>query len=123
MAAPKNNKNAEKWTYEEAKNVFEQALKKSNEKEYDFVGEIARDLGVDRKLFTYLSKKYEDLALTHDLILANLEANCFTHTKKGEINTAVGIVNLKSNYGWTDRVHQDNSGEVTLKQVTGMEIK
>ena len=75
-----------------------------NEKEYDFIGEIARDLNTYRVIFTYLVDKFPELKETHKRILSNLEANCFSHTKKGTINTAVGIVNLKSNYNWTDRV-------------------
>lgn len=99
-----NNKNAEKWTLEEAKDLFYNALELSTKKDYDFIGEVARDLGTYREIFVYLSNKFHELESVHKLILSNLEANCFSHTKKGEINTAVGIVNLKSNYKWTDRL-------------------
>ena len=105
--APKENTNAEKWTIEQANELFDKALDLSLQKEYDFIGEVARDLGTYRDIFTYLSKRFPELKDKHSLILSNLEANCFTHTKKGDINTAVGIVNLKSNYNWTDRQQTD----------------
>lgn len=111
MAAPEGNNNAEVWTEEKAKELFENALAKSTENEYDFIGEIARDLGTYREVFTYLSDKFNSLKNIHKQILSNLEANCFSHSKKGTINTAVGIVNLKSNYGWTDKTDVTTGGE------------
>lgn len=104
VGAPDGNNNAEVWNIEDATLLFNNALEKSVEKEYDFIGEIARDLKTYREIFTYLVDKFPELKETHKRILSNLEANCFSHTKKGTINTAVGIVNLKSNYNWTDRV-------------------
>jgi hypothetical protein len=107
MAAPDNNLNAEKWNIEDAKELFEKALEMSIDKEYDFIGEIARDLNTYRDIFTYLVDKFPELKTLHKRILSNLEANCFSHTKTNKINTAVGIVNLKSNYNWTDRQQTD----------------
>lgn len=111
MAAPINNKNAEQWTHEEAEKLFDEAIALSVNAEYDFIGEVARDLGTYRDIFTYLTGKYEDLENTYKIILSNLEANCFSHTKKGTIREATGIVNLKSNYKWTDRNHLEHTGK------------
>lgn len=105
--APINNKNAEQWTFEDAEELFEKAIVLSSDDEYDFIGEIARELGTYRKIFDYLSTKFEKLKVKHDIILSNLEANCFSHSKKGVIKEATAIVNLKSNYGWTDRIQTD----------------
>ena len=104
VGAPDGNNNAEVWTIQQATMLFDNALKMSVDKEYDFIGEIARDLNTYREIFVYLVDKFPTLKHTHNRILSNLEANCFSHTKKGTINTAVGIINLKSNYKWTDRV-------------------
>lgn len=128
VGAPENNTNAEKWTLEQATELFQNALIKSTEKQYDFIGEVARDLGVYRDLFGYLSDKFSELKPLHKLILSNLEANCFSHTKKGDINTAVGIVNLKSNHKWTDRVQNDHTTqgekiEFNLKNYTDEELR
>lgn len=113
MAAPDNNKNAEKWSIEQATDIFEKACALSIDDEYDFIGEIARDLKISRHTFTYLSDKFPELQQLYELILSNLEANCFKHTKKETINVATGIVNLKSNYKWTDRQQIDNTINVT----------
>lgn len=109
MAAPKGNKNAEQWTFEDAKDLFNSALELTKLDDYDFIGEIARDLGTYRAIFDYLSDKFPELQETHKRILSNLEANCFLHTKKETINVATGIVNLKSNYKWTDRQQVDTN--------------
>jgi hypothetical protein len=114
MAAPEGNKNAEQWTFEEAEGLFTEALVLTLKDEYDFIGEIARDLGTYRTLFDYLSNKFKELKPLYNNILSNLEANCFEHTKKGKIKEATGIVNLKSNYNWTDRQKEDHSGEINI---------
>ncbi|QQV90480.1 hypothetical protein Harreka1_73 [Olleya phage Harreka_1] len=98
-----NNKNAEKWTLEEAEKLFNSAYELSKGNKYDFIGEIAKELDTYREIFTYLKDKFSELSGTHKSIMSNLEANCFSHGKMGKINTAMAIVNLKSNYKWTDR--------------------
>ena len=85
------------------------------------IGEIAIELKVYRELFTYLKNKYsKELGGKHKLIISNLEANCFSHAKKGEINTAVGIINLKSNHGWTDRLDNTTQGD-KIKSISPIE--
>lgn len=111
MAAPKGNNNAEKWTELEAEKFFNDALELSLQPEYDFIGEVARDLGEYRQLFPHLCEKFPNMKYIHDKILSNLEANCFSHAKKGDIKEATAIVNLKSNYGWTDRVDNTSKGD------------
>lgn len=114
MPAPIGNKNAEKWTLSEAQALFDKALIMSKNDEYDFIGEIARDLDVSRDVFEYLAAKFPELEGTNRKLHCNIEASCFTHAKKGKIKEATAIVNLKSNYGWTDRQQIANTGEVTL---------
>jgi hypothetical protein len=105
MAAPKNNLNAEKWNEEDSIELFNKAIELTEgNSEYDFIGEVAKELGTYRDVFTYLKDKFESCKHLYKQLSQNLEANCFSHSKKGEINTAVGIVNLKANYGWTDRI-------------------
>lgn len=113
MAAPKENTNAEKWNLEEAISIFDKAIELAYEKEkdvykYDFIGEIARELKMYKEIFTYLKDKFpNELTDKHKELISILEANCFYNSKKGNINTAIGIVNLKSNHGWTDRQQTD----------------
>lgn len=121
MAAPEGNKNAEIWDVESAKQLFDKALQLSKTDTYDFIGEIAKKLDTYRDIFTYLSDKYNELKPIYKHINGNLEANCFSHIKKGKIKEASGIVNLKSNHGWTDRHQIGLSGSVILP-ITGIQI-
>lgn len=116
MGAPKGNLNAEKWLESDAISLMESALNLTKEKEgdgykYDFIGEVARDLGTHHHALSYLAKKFESCKEPLEMVKMNLEANCFFNTKKGNIREATGIVNLKSNYKWTDRVDQTTKDE------------
>ncbi len=104
MAAPDNNTNAEKWTLEEAEKFFNEAYELSKDKDYDFIGEIAKELNQYHHLFTYLSDKFPTLKTTFERIKSNCEANCFYNGKKQNIVPSLAIMNLKSNHGWTDRL-------------------
>ena len=114
MGAKEGNKNAEVWTIENARELFDSALELSKADDYDFIGEIARDLNTYRDIFIYLVEKFPELDDVHKTILSNLEANCFSHIKKGKIKEASGIVNLKSNYKWTDRQEHIIPGGIEL---------
>jgi hypothetical protein len=124
MESMEGNTNAEIWTFDEAKKFLLEAYELSLQDDYDFIGEIARDLKSYREVFKYLSDKFPKLKTTHNKILSNLEANCFSHAKKGKIKEATAIVNLKSNYGWTDRVDNTTKGDkIEAKPLTKEEIK
>jgi hypothetical protein len=114
MGAKKGNKNAEVWTLKEAQELFDEALALSTGDDYDFIGEIARDLGTYREIFVYLTAKFPVLEEHYNRILSNLEANCFSHIKRGKIREASGIMNLKSNFKWTDRQDHTVSGGIEL---------
>lgn len=105
MAAPLENINAERWTIEEATKLFNDALELSNsdDRDYDFIGEIARKLKTYKDIFGYLSTKFPQLKQIHNEIISNCEANCFYNGKKSNIVPSLAIMNLKSNHGWTDR--------------------
>lgn len=118
MAAPKGNRNAEKWTLSEATELFDKALLLSESLEYDFIGEIAKKLKTHKSIFTNLVNKFPELQDKHNMIIGNCEANCFCNSKKGKIREATAIVNLKSNHGWTDRVHEEHSGKIIIDFTT-----
>ena len=103
VGAPKNNTNAEVWDIGKTTKLFADSLLLSVGDEYDFIGEIARDLGTYRDIYTYLVGKFPQFEKDYKAILSNLEANCFSHSKKGKIKEATAIVNLKSNYDWKDK--------------------
>jgi len=114
MAAPKYNTNAEKWTLENATEFFNKALDLSKDKEYDFIGEVAYDLDQDKGVFDYLIEKFPALTQYKIKIKNNCEVNCFRNIKKENINIAAGMINLKSNHGWTDRISQDVKANVSF---------
>jgi hypothetical protein len=109
MSAPKGNKNAEKWSIKEARDFLDKALELSKNTDYDFLGEVARDLDSYRDVFDYLIKTYPDLTGKLRQVKGNLEANCFANGKKGKIKDSLAIMNLKSNYRWTDRQEIDHT--------------
>jgi hypothetical protein len=118
--APYGNKNAEKWTLRKATMLFNDAIDLSNEIEtyyikvndkavevrgytYDFIGEIARELGTFHEIFEHLAKRFPALQRLRNELNNNIQSNCYSNTKKGIIREATGIVNLKSNWKWRDR--------------------
>ena len=122
MSAPKENTNALKYTLEDAKNIFQKAIELSKKKsdyvvsgqkikgyEYHFIGEVAtsEELDTYTDVFLYLKNSFKECEELYNKLKNRLEANCFYNSKKGNINTAIGIVNLKSNHGWTDRQQTD----------------
>lgn len=124
--APKENTNAETWTLDESKDLFNKAMDMVYNKvdytvmgktvkgfEYHFLGEIATSekIRLYPDVFKYLKGKFEELRPVYNRLKATLEANCFSDSKKGIINTATAIMNLKSNYGWTDRLDQTSKNE------------
>ena len=131
VGAPYGNKNAEKWTLRKSVQLFKDAIALTKETaqytigqlkiegyKYDFIGEIARDLGTFHKVFDHLAVRFPSLERLKSELHNNIEANCYANTKKGIIKEATGIVNLKSNWKWTDRQQTDitTQGEkITLK--------
>jgi hypothetical protein len=121
-----NNKDAEIWTIEEAKELFNEANRLALDDEYDFIGEIASKLDTYREIFVYLKDKFPELKHDYKRLTTKLESSCFSHSKKGTIKEATAIMNLKSNYGWTDRINTELSGEVNTNknvQLTNEQLK
>lgn len=129
--APKGNTNALKWTEEKAIALYDQADsivkrkcdyvvfgKKIKGYEFDFIGELADELDVYRDLIAeHLPDQYPFLKDRFNKLKNRLETNCYSNTKKGIINTAVGIVNLKSNHNWSDKTtvdHQSKGEKINL---------
>lgn len=111
MTFKKGNKDAEKWTIEAASDLFDRAFELVSTGEYDFIGELTTDLNETKDIFIYLSDKYKELKPKWDKLRTHIEASCFRNAKKNKINSALAIINLKSNYGWTDRQRIDSTVE------------
>jgi len=125
VGAPYGNKNAEKWTFKKAIRLYNDAIELSNQKEtfkingknvegysFDFIGEIARELGTYHKLITiHLPERFPQLNRKKNELLSNLESNCYSNGKKGIIKEASALMNLKSNWAWTDRQQLDHTSK------------
>ena len=98
------NKDAEKWTLEEATALLEEAVKLSQSNSYDFIGEIAKKQGTYKEIYNYITKKFTELKPLLRQVKSNCEATCFYNGKNGDIIPSLAIMNLKSNHGWTDRI-------------------
>jgi len=123
MAAPKGNTNAEKWDLITAKGLIEQALELSYDEDYDFVGEICQKLRIGRSQINYVADKFTDLKPIYNQILENCETNCFRNAKKGKIKEATAIVNLKSNYRWTDRIENTDNINISWDETKTYDSK
>lgn len=111
--APYGNKNAEKWSFKKAIKLFKDAIELCDEKDddaykFDFIGEIARELGTFHEIFEHLSKRFPSLKRLKNQLDTKIQSNCYSNTKRGKIREATGIVNLKSNWGWTDRLKSES---------------
>ena len=123
--APYGNKNAEKWSFRKATNLFKDAIELSNETEsyflkqgekaievkgykYDFIGEIARELGTFHQIFTHLTNRFPTLQRLKNELDNNIQSNCYCNGKKGSIKEASALMNLKANWFWKDRVENDH---------------
>jgi hypothetical protein len=127
LGAPEGNKNAEIWTFEEAKALFDRAFTLSKRKcnyningkqvkgyEFDFIGELTDELDIYRDLISRdLPGRFPECDKWYIMLKSRMETNCYSNTKKGIIKEGVGIVNLKSNHGWKDKSEIDhkNNGE------------
>lgn len=114
------NTNAERWGLGKATTFYKKALALSFDIKYDFLGEIAKEMGSYIDIFDYLADKFPKLQHIKNQIKRNCETNCFSNTKKGKIREATGIVNLKSNHGWVDR--QRISGEIDLNKMSEQDL-
>jgi hypothetical protein len=115
------NKNAEKWTFEEAEKLLLKAVELSKKQGYDFIGEVAKKQGTYYDVYSYLTDKFTELKPLLKQVKRNCEANCFSDAKKGKIVPSMAIMNLKSNHGWTDRVETEQ--KTTIVELTAEERK
>jgi len=125
MAAPKDNDNAEIWSEEKANEFLNECYSLTRQKttyvvyggarldgfEFHYIGEVCAELEQYVDLPLYLKNKFTSSKKIYNKIKTKLESNCFSDSKKGIIKEASAIMNLKSNYGWTDRVDNTSKDE------------
>jgi len=101
------NLNAEQYTLEDSLDLFSQMIIMSQDDSYTFIKQITREYGVTENVIKHLVKRFPTLKEPYDLIKENLETNCYTATNDGKLKLPLAMLNLKSNYGWTERVSQN----------------
>ena len=121
--APLENTNAEKWTLEQATLFLDEAISISKTKGFDFIGEVAKEQDSYIDVYDYLIEKFPSLKSKKTIIKRNCEVNCFSSGKKGDIDKAMAIMNLKSNHGWTDRSENTIKGKLDTSKYTDKELE
>jgi len=102
---------------------MEEAVKISQNLEYDFIGEVAKKQKTYHHVYGYIVDKFPTLKPLLTAIKSNCESNCFYNGKKGEIVPSLAIMNLKSNHGWTDRAETTHKGKLDLSQYTDEQLE
>lgn len=97
----KGNKNAEKWTVEEARKLATKAFDAVDDDCY-FIASIAEECETYRELFFYLLKKFNDDEAVFNTIKRmynKCEAIIWKKSANGEMDKTIGIFALKSLHG------------------------
>jgi len=124
MPAPKENKNAETCTLEEAIKLVELAYSKIDKDCY-FLSKLADECGTYRQKFDYILKKFNYNKIVFNTIKRmynKCESIVMEKTAKGDIVPALGIFVLKAYHGLleTSKQHVDHTtnGESINKPLT-----
>jgi hypothetical protein len=120
MAAESGNKYAEKYSYEKAKEIFEESLQLVEEnKTIMYIGSLAVKMGIYRQLYDYLIDRFNDLDTIKKRIDAILESRVVDSALISNGNPTYKIFHLKNNHNWKDK--QDHGfdpgedGEMEIK--------
>ncbi len=121
----KGNKNAEKWTVEEARKISQKALDAVNDDCY-FIASIAEECEIYRELFFYLMDKFNDDEAVFNTIKRmynKCEAIIWKKSAEGDMDKTIGIFALKSLHGLmeTSKILTDQTIK-TIEQNTDEEL-
>ena len=101
------NLNAELYSEEQSLDLFGQMIVMSQDNNYTFIKQLTRQFGISYDVMINLTKRFPSLQEAYKLIKDNLETNCYTASNEDKLKIQLAMLNLKSNYGWTDRVSQN----------------
>ena len=96
----KANRNAEKFDYDYAENLFLKSFYYAKENESLVIVEVATVFNVPKKRYSYLAKKFPSLKGLYSLLMDTLEVNTFRLTKTNQIPIRLGMFLLRYAYGW-----------------------
>lgn len=108
MSKLKGNKNAEKWTEKEAKELVDSVLKYVQDTpDCYFIGEPITELGYYRTLWSYIGTKFDFDTIKR--VESILENRLVKAGLTGGSNPTMTIFTLKNNYDWTDKNQLDHT--------------
>jgi hypothetical protein len=105
----KGNKNAEKWTVEEARKLANKALDAVDDETF-FISSIAEKCETYRDLFAYLMDKFNDdkvVFRTLKRMYNKCESILWERASQGEIDRTIAIFALKSLHGLMETSKQE----------------
>jgi hypothetical protein len=107
MAAPKKNKNAQRWTESIVMGYLIEIERAACDRKNLFLGQELVKLGLYKDVWCYWKRKFgqiEQLMEEMELIEQRFECNLFRAGMKGDIPERIAIICLKNIYGWRDDV-------------------
>ena len=105
MAAPKKNKNAQRWTESIVMGYLREIERAACDRKNLFLGQELLKLGLYKDVWCYWKRKFghiEQLMEEMELIEQRFECNLFRAGMKGDIPERIAIICLKNIYGWRD---------------------
>ena len=105
MAAPKRNRNAQKWTKERVYEYLGKLEMAAADPANLFWGQELEKLGLYRDVWSYWKRKYsedEDLINEMELIEQLYECNLVNAAYKAQIPAGIAIICLKHVHGWRE---------------------
>lgn len=103
------NKNAEKYSYSYALNLFINSLNYINENDCFVLVQVATALGVPRKRFSYLAKKFPELKPLYLMMNDYMEVNVYDLANKNQMPTRLAIFLLVYVYGYGKKIKEFRS--------------
>jgi hypothetical protein len=103
MAAPKYNKNNQKWTEKTVAPYLSRLEKATSVPGNLFIGEQLKKLHLYRDIWSYWKRKFqtkETIIEPMDLIETMFERNLFKAAMLGEIPARLAIFSLRNAHGW-----------------------
>ena|GEM_PF-3349355 len=110
MAAPKQNKNGQKWTEKKVIQYLSRLEKAASKPRNLFIGQQLKKLKLYRDVWSYWKRKFqnnEDITEQMELIEGMFESNLFKAALHDEIPTRIGILSLRNAHGWRNNPKEE----------------
>jgi hypothetical protein len=123
MAAPKNNKNASKWSEERVQGYLSQISRAASKRSNLFLGKVLEELSLYKDVWSYWQRKFaanEDMMEQMEMIKTQFEVNVFKAGMEGRLTERFAIMCLKRHYGWSEHGYRiTDRADVTVEYRIG----